>query len=797
LISSDDPVDVEACLVEATSADVLLKLSNRRHRFRFAHELIRESLYHSIPESERRALHRRIADQLEAAGADDPDEYYPALAHHFCAAADGGRETKAIEYAILAAQHASRRHVHEDAVRHYRAALSVLGESPETESKRIDILMACGHAHWLAGQPENGRETFARIADRVRTRLRDPTHPHAAQLFAEAAFGYGGPGLGQTSGATDATNQQLLQLLGEALAAVGAEDSPVRARLLGRRALAMSVSGDAEQRLALSREAIAVARRVGDHATLAFTLLQSHWGGWVPGNVHERLANAAELIALADELGDAQIALAARSFRIYDLIAIGDLATASSEITTHAAMAEQLRHPFHLYCALRIRTMLALMAGQLIEAENLVEQTLAAGERVDGWISLTTQVGQKTILAFLCGRPQEVEELLKDCLSRYPGLPALRNLLARVYSHSGRHQAARHLLDLLAADDFALVPLGFTWPLAMAVLAEVCVELRDNTHAVALYEKLKPHAQSLVMAGAAGLYGTTARFLAPLAAQLARPDEATDHFERALSLEARVGSRPTLALTQIAYAQFLSDGSPAQQQRAFELVEAALESAREMGMEGLADDALALQQRLIVSPKSSQAEVAAANVFRKLGTGWSIAFAGRSIEVKDRKGLRYLAELLRQPGRDYHVADLVSVGAGAVADAIPMMAADAGILPDREARESYRTRIGELRSELEELERNNDRGRVAHIRSEIDALSGQLSQSYGLGPRQRAADDTIEKMRKAVLAATRNALREIEAAHAALGSHLRHSVTTGVLCTYRPEKPVTWLVSTE
>ena len=48
------------------------------------------------------------------------------------------------------------------------------------------------------------------------------------------------------------------------------------------------------------------------------------------------------------------------------------------------------------------------------------------------------------------------------------------------------------------------------------------------------------------------------------------------------------------------------------------------------------------------------------NLLRKEGDYWTISYEGRAFRLKDTKGLRYLAELLRNPGREFHVLDLVA-----------------------------------------------------------------------------------------------------------------------------------------
>src|SRR5215210_1671875 len=48
------------------------------------------------------------------------------------------------------------------------------------------------------------------------------------------------------------------------------------------------------------------------------------------------------------------------------------------------------------------------------------------------------------------------------------------------------------------------------------------------------------------------------------------------------------------------------------------------------------------------------------NVFRREGDYWSVAFEGRTVRVRDLKGMRYLSLLLSHPRREFHVLDLVA-----------------------------------------------------------------------------------------------------------------------------------------
>ncbi|MGH7822111.1 MAG: hypothetical protein ACREQ9_20300, partial [Candidatus Binatia bacterium] len=50
--------------------------------------------------------------------------------------------------------------------------------------------------------------------------------------------------------------------------------------------------------------------------------------------------------------------------------------------------------------------------------------------------------------------------------------------------------------------------------------------------------------------------------------------------------------------------------------------------------------------------------------FRRRGDYWTISYRDQTVRLRDAKGLRYLACLLRHPERELHVVELASEAAG-------------------------------------------------------------------------------------------------------------------------------------
>jgi hypothetical protein len=205
---------------------------------------------------------------------------------------------------------------------------------------------------------------------------------------------------------------------------------------------------------------------------------------------------------------------------------------------------------------------------------------------------------------------------------------------------------------------------------------------------------------------------------------------------------------------------------------------------------------------LATSARSAPAEVAPgdpAMLFRREGDYWTVAFGGKVVRMRDAKGLGYLARLLRDPHREFHVLDLLGGDARrgndvARDDGLVAATADAGVVLDEPAKHAYRERIAELEAEIEQARRWNDPERTARVEGELDALTRALAGALGLGGRDRRAASDSERARASVSKAVRSAVRRLADAHPELGRHLSLAVHTGTFCTYAPDPraPVTW-----
>ncbi len=196
------------------------------------------------------------------------------------------------------------------------------------------------------------------------------------------------------------------------------------------------------------------------------------------------------------------------------------------------------------------------------------------------------------------------------------------------------------------------------------------------------------------------------------------------------------------------------------------------------------------------SPMPGSREPAAeSNTFRQEGEYWLVVFEGSTVRLRDLKGLRYLARLLAQPGREFHALDLVAGEARERSDLdfddssrlALRPATSAGELLDAQAKQAYRRRLTEIEEDIEEARAFGDDERAAQADEERDFLIRELARAIGLGGRDRRSGSPSERARVSVTRAIRQSISRIDQHCPMLGAHLNHAIRTGIYCAYSPD----------
>ncbi len=561
-------------LDEAMTARVVSDAPGMAGHLRFAHVLIRDTLYEGLTTARRVRLHRLALEALESLHGEDAGPHLAELVHHAIA---GSEFEKGVVYAQRAGDRALALFAYEEAARLYRVALDGLELARlRDEEVRCQLLLSLGEAENVYDR-RAAKDVFAEAAEIAR-RL------GLSRTFARAALGYGGP----TPWVRAGGDRRVVPLLEQALDGLSEEELDLRARLLARLAGALRDEHSRARRDVLSNEAVELARRSGNAVALMHALEGRAESIMAPDTLTTSVELASELIELAERVGDRRWGVHGHASRHVARTMLGDIEGAETDLTAQIRLVDELREPpIELFHSRASQAMLALARGGLVEAEKLVDEAFAISARAQVEIAMSIYGIQSYTLADFRGDLEGVEQAIRDLVIDYPARPVFRCVLAHLRARRGAMDEARRHLDDLARDDFALVPFDQEWVYGMSLLAETCALLGERGHAAVLYRLLRPWGALNATNPPEGFRGSAWRDLGLLASTLERWDEAAAHFENALGTNVRMGARPWLAQTQHDYSRMLlARDKPGDSERGKELRAIALDTYRELGMEG-------------------------------------------------------------------------------------------------------------------------------------------------------------------------------------------------------------------
>jgi hypothetical protein len=409
---------------------------------------------------------------------------------------------------------------------------------------------------------------------------------------------------------------------------------------------------------------------------------------------------------------------------------------------------------------------------------------------------LGVYLSQRIMWYAFAGRLAEIATELDTLVDAHPLCARWRPVRALARISRGDVVAARVEFQSMLAGGLAPAERGVMSRTYLIGLAALCVALRDREHAPALYERIAARDDVWSM-DACHTLGPWSLLLGGLARLCGDTEVALRHFETAIAVGRRMESPPIVARAQIMLASLQASLQPDAEQRG-RIAAMLAEAAQCADQLGLADDVTAVARvraklERLAAPVGDRDATA---VFRNEGDVWTVRYDGCDVRVKDGKGPRYLATLLEAPGREVHVLEFVASapvpGPSARAELSIGRASDSlDDAPDARARQEYRARLEDLRTELEEAETFADSGRAERLRAELDQLVHQLATRFGTRGQRRGPSETA---RKAVTKVLRTQLGKLLDLHPSLGRHLTESVRMGTKCVYAPATPIAWQV---
>ncbi|GAA0356064.1 hypothetical protein GCM10009530_01490 [Microbispora corallina] len=522
VIGRDVDVDVLAsvngggdeAVVEAVEAALMagLLVEPEDGGLRFAHALVRDTLYDDMSRLRRARVHGRVAAALERLR---PDEV-AALAHHY---ASGGEPARAAHYAALAAERAELRFA-------YREAAALWGRAIELGGREdLELIMRRVRALALGNELAAAREMRER-AIALAVPQGDP------ELTARVVGAFDAPALWSTRD-YGVVSLEVVRVIEEALAALPPGDGAARCALLT--SLAFELEGEETERGArAAAEALDMARRLGDPEAVAKALNARTFHTFRDGGLAERRRYGTELLDLAGEHGLAIAEVVAHLILMQQATGSLDWARADLHAGEGGRLAERYDMTMPGSLVTFYRAYRRAVAGEYAEAERLYREGARAHARVGAWrFEVGLSYMSRYCLALLRG---DVAGLVPEAevVARYWDVAAEPYALA--LAAAGRTEEARR-----AAGRPARIRPDYYARFFLVVRGLLGVAIGDKERAEEAYGALAPYPEDPVTQGTGLLpLWPVAQVLGDLAVFLGRPGEAAGRYRLALEVAGRV-----------------------------------------------------------------------------------------------------------------------------------------------------------------------------------------------------------------------------------------------------------------
>ena len=507
----------ENVLLDAVEAGLLSGLVTEpaAGRIRFAHELIRDTLYQSLSRMRRSRLHARAAQAVER---HSPGEV-TALAWHLAEA--GTDPAKAAQYSRLAAVQAEQRFAYHEAARLYEQAIACLDQAGAAPARdRLELVLGLVRALAHTGQLTRAR-SHHRDAIRAALPLDDPV------LLARVITAFDVPGI-LYSHEYSATDDELVAAVEQTLARLPPGDHPLRCRLLTTLAFEL-VGGESERGYQASAEAVEMARRLADPGALTIAINARGLQSFRYDGLAERQRLGAELLALPGKT------VTAEAFVHTALMGISSSAADFDAADRHAAQAARIADRYHLPAAAAVvtihRAQRAAVDGNMATAEQLYRQAAAELDRLGLWrhgagVSI---LGRFSLLI--------MQDRVAEMASELEPVSSLSAMFVEPYAlalaASGRAAEARAV-----AGRPRPIRRDHHWLFMTGVRGLLAIAIDDLERAESAYQSLLPFAARPVGDNMIVTLWPVAQILGDLARYLGLPG-AQAHYQHALAIAER------------------------------------------------------------------------------------------------------------------------------------------------------------------------------------------------------------------------------------------------------------------
>ncbi|MDQ3733725.1 MAG: AAA family ATPase [Actinomycetota bacterium] len=519
-------------LEEAVSAG-LVEGNSAVSRHRFTHAILRDAIEAGLTTGERVRLHRSAAEALEATHAGRIEPHLFDLARHWSMAWVLGDSARAAGWIRRAGEQALHDQAYEEAARLLRMALDVWAGA-EDEIGRCGLLLELGlalnFASDIPGALAACREASALAAD-----LALPELVAAAALAVEPTM-------------LPEADAGIRRLCEEALAALGDQQTVLRARVNARLAEVCDNLGDTETARRASEEALALADQSADVTALVAALQACQLANASPDGLDQRAALAERMLSLGRDTSDRSAQLWGRLWRIDVALERGELGVAIMELDAAVQCADGVRARMARWQLLRCQAVLAQARARFEEARRLAAHAFAILAPTGNPRAYMVRTGLLSAMGHHVG--YDAEAVAWSGLAENAGQPdfptdgVIRALApAWMLSEMGREdEAAAIYRSLGPVAEWQPTPHATLFAYAFGICVAMSLDASDDV--ASLHDMLNPYRGHHVVSGTCSVayFGPVELWLGVAAAYLDQLDDAVVDLEQALKTSETTGA---------------------------------------------------------------------------------------------------------------------------------------------------------------------------------------------------------------------------------------------------------------
>jgi eukaryotic-like serine/threonine-protein kinase len=540
--------------------------SGRSARYRFVHELIRQTLVETLSLPRRQRLHTRVAEALERVYASSLDAHVPALAHHLYEAGAAVPAEKAIHYLTEAAARATAAAAFEEALVPIDNALSLMEDDhsaafADLMERRGRCLLSLGRNDESVQSLEWASAAFDALGDYVR--FIDATY----LLYSHFAYSLQFDKLDQLARRT-------------APAASAPGPAWLRCAILGIEAGVDGLRGRIDNAIAVLDRMNATLEDSFPPRVQRMILQVDRSVRMTAGQFALAEISAQKVAALSDPRSDLWV-LAANDYGLFFAPAVdGRVLEAKRRSEEAAERAERVGHHHARLSALSQLSMIHIALGEMDAAERIARATVSLGESNARGLLFVADCGLGLALAYRLrtGEAVPLLERARNTPGYFAGIP--ESLLAIGLAAAGADPsraaaaASAHLAKPGVSRSFGVYATTLNLAEAWAVAGRV---------AEAAY--LLPFAEKVAAEWAANAVGFPARTAAGIAAAGAGDWTRSEEHHRAALAQMDASEYVSGRMfARLWYADMLlARGNPADSSRAHTLLTEALALAESAG----------------------------------------------------------------------------------------------------------------------------------------------------------------------------------------------------------------------